>query len=501
MQRQSPSRSLSRPISPVSIESIVASPKLPSLPAVAVRIIGLIQDPDVSLAILADAISSDPGLTGKILRQANSSVYGRTRGVSKLTEALMVLGLRRAKTLALGFSLVDEKRGDVGGFDYTAFWNRSLFAAVGARLVALRVGGVDEEEAFLGGLMHGLGVLALNNALGSDYQALFDQADGDYAELLALESGLLGVNHAQLGGALGEHWELPRGLTAALQLFPTPELADEAFRPMVSCVSLGSAAADVFTREDRTHAVLHYRDRGYQLFNSAPSESDQMLPRIQSEAAGMQALLNLAGDEVINIGEILSQANEALVALSSEAETENVRLEHRNTQLSIEAYTDAPTGLANRRQLEKFIEESIEVALAERAPLCYLMVDIDHFKRVNDLHGHPAGDIVLNELAKTLVAAARTDDLVARYGGEEFGVVAPHTDLRSAVQLAQRIRSAVESREFCIPPSTQLKVTVSIGVAVFDPSWPSPVLQLIAAADEALYQAKESGRNAVRIAA
>ena len=137
------------------------------------RILVLVQDPTVSLRSLADAVSTDPPLTIRLLKQANSSFYGRPQTVSKLTEAFMILGLRRVKTLALGLSLVDGRRGEIGGFDYSTFWRRSLYAATGARLMASRVKEVDEEEAFLGGLIHRVGVLVLNEAAGADYQAFF----------------------------------------------------------------------------------------------------------------------------------------------------------------------------------------------------------------------------------------------------------------------------------------------------------------------------------------
>ena len=487
---------------PLTIEKVLASPKLPSLPAVAVEIIKLVQDPDVSLLEIAEVISNDGALTSKILKSANSSFYARARAVSKLSDALMVLGLRRVKALALGFSLVDDKRGKDNGFNYTTFWRRSLYAAVSARALSVQTTGVDPEEAFLGGLMHSLGVLALNQAVEDDYQELFASAGGDYTELLDIEDQAIGFNHAELGGRLGELWNLPPQLTAALRWFPTPDLADESSRALVACVSAGSAAADVFICETPGLAVLRYRDRCQQWFKMSPDESDGQLASIQTAATSMRGLLNLPEAESADISEILSQANEVLEELSFEAERENVQLEREVTQLAVEASTDVLTGLANRRCLMDGIGSLVGVALLKGSTLSYLMVDIDHFKRVNDSHGHPAGDVVLHEVAATLLAASREADLVGRYGGEEFGIVATDTDGNGAVSLGQRLRKAVEALEIEVSDGVRLKVTVSIGVATLDRSWVvgSPIEQLIAAADAALYEAKESGRNTVRTA-
>ena len=172
----------------LSIEHVIASPKLPSLPAVAIQIIDLVQDPDVSLARLSTALSQDTALTTKILKTANSAFYARPRAVSKLSEALMILGLRRVKTLALGFSLVEDGYRQQGSFDHMAFWQRSVFAAVGARVMAGKAVGVDPEEAFLGGMIHSLGSLALNQAIGPDYGVLLEQAKGDLLDLAILPS-------------------------------------------------------------------------------------------------------------------------------------------------------------------------------------------------------------------------------------------------------------------------------------------------------------------------
>jgi diguanylate cyclase (GGDEF)-like protein len=127
-----------------------------------------------------------------------------------------------------------------------------------------------------------------------------------------------------------------------------------------------------------------------------------------------------------------------------------------------------------------------------------MMADLDHFKALNDEFGHPGGDAVLHGVSEHLLAALRRTDVAGRYGGEELIVVMPQSDLDGAAMLAERWRCGIEAARFEVPDDRCATVTVSIGVASFDPSFETPE-DLIAAADSALYQAKENGRNRVEV--
>jgi diguanylate cyclase (GGDEF)-like protein len=167
----------------------------------------------------------------------------------------------------------------------------------------------------------------------------------------------------------------------------------------------------------------------------------------------------------------------------------------RLAQLSI---TDPLTGLANRRRLAETLQEEWARARRTHAPLSLAMVDIDHFKRYNDEHGHRAGDRCLQRVASQLDRCVRDVDLVARYGGEEFAVVMPATEAEAAEEVAERMRIAViDLRE---PQPAGQVVTVSIGLATLHNADQQTTDQLIERADAALYEAKRTGRNRVRAA-
>ncbi len=484
-----------------TIDQVIASPKLPSLPAVAVRIIDLVQQPDVSVDELASVVANDAALASKILRTANSSYYARARSVSKISDALVVLGLRRVKTLALGFSLVDDlrSRGGGKGLDYTEFWQRSLFTAVAAREIARRQRFKETEEAFLGGLTHSLGVLALNQAFGDAYGRLFTEAKGDYQQLIHLERLHLGFDHGALGGALGEKWNLPPILTASLRCVGAPDFAPAEFRDIVRCVALGAMAADFLLGQDPAATLGSFREKCAGWFGISIDTGDEILSVITEDAAPMRALLDLPEGRSVSVGDLLAQANEALEALSLEAELENSRLERERSSYAIEAATDALTGLANRRRFDEFLDFQLRTAAATRTSVALLMIDIDFFKKINDTYGHQAGDSVLKAVAAVVRTTIRTDDLVARFGGEEFAVVLPSTPLRGAGVLGKRVREAIDIALMPIDDGREIHVTVSIGVAALAPRGQFDPSHLIKAADQALYDAKNAGRNTVRL--
>ncbi len=158
------------------------------------------------------------------------------------------------------------------------------------------------------------------------------------------------------------------------------------------------------------------------------------------------------------------------------------------------ALTDELTKLPNRRALAQRFLQEMQRARRHHYPIAFLMIDLDHFKQVNDTYGHLNGDAVLAELASLLTSGARESDVCARYGGEEFALILHETNESGARTLAERIRSKVAAATF----PGDLKLTISVGVAATDE--PALYAQLIDRADTALYAAKQGGRNQVRVA-
>ena len=158
--------------------------------------------------------------------------------------------------------------------------------------------------------------------------------------------------------------------------------------------------------------------------------------------------------------------------------------------------TDGLTQVHNKRFFEEALEREVSRASRYKRPFALILFDIDHFKQVNDTHGHLAGDAVLRQLGSLVRARVRRDDIVARTGGEEFGVITPEIGAEGAVELAGKLLRLIEATSFEFD-GTLIPVTVSLGVAGWDPAIHRAPDDLVKAADEKLYAAKRGGRNRV----
>jgi diguanylate cyclase (GGDEF)-like protein len=173
------------------------------------------------------------------------------------------------------------------------------------------------------------------------------------------------------------------------------------------------------------------------------------------------------------------------------------RLREGRTELERLSVTDQLTGLSNRRHLDEELIRETERHERHRRTFAVLLLDIDHFKRLNDTHGHPAGDAVLRQFAKILQDNTRAGDCVARFGGEEFLVILPETPAAGALHLAEKIRATTEQHKFILGgDAAEVNVTVSMGLARFPEHGKTPET-LIMVADEALYRSKQGGRNRI----
>ncbi|HEX5336890.1 MAG TPA: GGDEF domain-containing protein, partial [Gallionella sp.] len=187
----------------------------------------------------------------------------------------------------------------------------------------------------------------------------------------------------------------------------------------------------------------------------------------------------------------LRRANERLGA-------QLLEIEKLQSSLREQAIRDPLTGLFNRRYMEETLEREFSGAERENYPVSLVMLDIDHFKKINDTYGHPAGDAVLRALSALLSGHIRGRDIACRYGGEEFLAVLPHTPIETATQRAELWRAAFEALQMT-HEGKEIRATISLGVAAFAVHGATGKM-VLSSADKALYMAKESGRNRVIVA-
>ena len=209
-------------------------------------------------------------------------------------------------------------------------------------------------------------------------------------------------------------------------------------------------------------------------------------------------------DDIVQAREMLQQARLGILSAGNKLSSASEKL-HENIQLNVEklsslsrqleeaeseARNDPLTGLANRRRLAEYLKT------LGQSKFCFLVVDIDHFKNINDTHGHDVGDEVLKEMAQMLDACTRSTDLAARVGGEEFCVIFPDTDLEDSTHLAETLRHSIEMKSFRTSAG-MVDITASIGIAEHLPG--TDHANTFKAADEALYQSKGNGRNQITV--
>lgn len=253
----------------------------------------------------------------------------------------------------------------------------------------------------------------------------------------------------------------------------------ELCRAIRSLESLEFAFVIILTANAKHAQLLEAFDAGADDFLTKPVDSEELLARLY------------VGERIVRLERTRREQNLAL-------HKANAEMAVLNQQLEIMATTDELTGLTNRRCALEKLAAAWTQASRYRHPLSCIALDIDFFKKFNDTYGHAVGDLVLRETAQVLRRNARSADTVCRIGGEEFVVLCPHCDLQDVERGAQRLREAVQAHAIDCQ-GKPLSITVSVGIAQMQADMLGPD-DLLKAADDALYRAKEAGRNCVRVA-
>jgi diguanylate cyclase (GGDEF)-like protein len=246
--------------------------------------------------------------------------------------------------------------------------------------------------------------------------------------------------------------------------------------------------------------LLRVSEWGQNIYIIMLTGADQEAELVEAFGAGLDDFLNKPVNMValrarlkaawrfVRLREAWEQDHERLSKLAAELALSNRRLQHASM-------TDPLTDLSNRRAGLVALSQAWSASVRHAQPLTLISLDIDHFKSINDIHGHPAGDAVLQDLGRNLRKMSRQEDAVCRWGGEEFLIISPNVDGAHGVLAAQRLRKHIAATPIVFGDKS-LQVTASFGVASWRPDMNSAEL-LLKYADEALYYAKETGRNRV----
>ena len=481
----------------VSLNEIVMCPTLPSLPAVAVRLLELTGDPDVAIKDISKLVQQDQAMAAKVLKTVNSSFYGLPQRCGSIDRAMGYLGLNTVKSLVLGFSLVETTKSAGQGFDLETHWRRAILGATAARLLAQKVGGVDPEDAFTASLFQDIGMLAMFVVLKDQYTSIISGVR--HGVLSNQERDKLGFDHARVGSELAARWKLPAGIVDAIEYHHSPEHCETEHQSLACVVSLGAQVCACLESDAPSSSIRTYERLSRKWYGNAAPEAEQLLEDVGETGKTLAKMFGQDIGEMPNTGEIIAQAQE-------QNTVHQLSMQRHTDELAREVHIDGLTQIANRKQFDAEIARVYNGFVSDGDHFGVLFFDADRFKSVNDTFGHAAGDLVLIELAKRTSEVVGEDGTVFRYGGEEFAVIVESTDFAACGKLAERVRSAIASQPFSLSgvegaPDT-LNVTVSIGVSSSDASDPSRLISaehVVHEADECVYVAKSDGRNNVKV--
>ena len=486
-------------------------PNLPSPPGIAIAILELGRDPNVDLTSLARLLSKDPALASRVLRASNSALYAQRRRSDNLRQAMVVLGLNATMTLALSFSLGDILNGEKDAArGINRYWRRALISASAGRMISEIIKLKDHEEAFLAGLLQDIGILALDAAIPEDYRPLLKETTG-HDQLLSVEREHLGSDHGEAGSWLMRHWGLPERLVpiASMVHDPLSTRIPTDTRAFVKCVAVAGQIADLYLEhEDRDAATERLARSAWRLLGMDGASLETLLTRVSEvlpDVAGLYDTEVISARQAAGVTdqarEILAARNMQLIQEVAEQQRQVQDMEDVTRHLRETANRDALTGLQNRRRFDEVLEQEFLLASENGWPLTMAFIDLDHFKEINDTHGHLVGDAVLSSTARILTEHLRKRDFIMRYGGDEFVALLPGTGLDNARGVFERLREAIVSQVYEGSRAVTFHSTVSIGLAshMDGPRRAGSALDLVRAADRALYEAKGGGRDRIGI--
>ncbi len=486
---------------------------LPSPPAVAVQILKAVKNDGSALAELVEIISADPALAAKLLKVANSGIFSCGNEITNISRAVSVLGTNIIKNIALSFVIAAEfSDNELIGFDFNYFWRSSITTAVAAELFSHLISHED-DDIFVAAMLQDIGMLVIAMTKGEEYNKLLAEIDTSDIDLLERESNKFGFNHQQVGYALLMSWNLPDSISIPIFYHHQPDQAPETFKKAAEINSYAYHLSTIYTKIGGAEKARLIKQKMAEQYHIDEVQAAELLDNIAIKSNKLLAAFDLDPDEIKPYSQLLQEANAELAKLNLSSEQlileikESKELAQRATRKLLDAnnrlkelvYRDGLTGLYNHRFFQESLSNEIARAIRYQSSVSLILFDIDFFKVVNDTYGHPAGDLVLMNIAKAVTNAVRPCDIVARYGGEEFAVILPETNAAGVKVFAARLRRCIEGIA-TLADGQLIYVTVSAGATTFS-KYSVGITKsiLVETVDRALYMSKDNGRNQVTI--
>jgi diguanylate cyclase (GGDEF)-like protein len=461
--------------------------------------------PKVTVNELTLICQNDPAFVVRLLAHVNSGRFALRSKITSVQQGVSLLGVRGVRNLALATAVADLAPNSPDGDNMLAL---CLRRGIASRLVAEKLGRSSPDDYFTLGMLAEVGLLS---RVRDDATSAIQLARAPAAMRVMLERGRGFDDHPSRGGNLVRAWGLDADFSAAIETHhdPKPPSSD-----LSRVVWLAERIAAVMEGGDASANRMAAIEAGKQL-NISTSDLDSILKQLPDQLVQTTSELNRGLPPQPDIDLLMRDANAALIeinrsyadlvtqleAVIKDRERLAEELKVANGQLSMMAMSDALTGLPNRRAFEEALARDLARTERQGGALTLILIDADHFKKVNDTYGHQGGDTVLRALSDVLRESTRSSDMAARVGGEEFALILPQTDSDNALVVAERVRMRFAVRKIVLEDGRVVKATVSLGMATAkSPGCRTADKALYEAADKALYEAKGSGRNCVNTA-
>ncbi|MDY7034017.1 MAG: GGDEF domain-containing protein [Thermodesulfobacteriota bacterium] len=487
---------------------------LPSLPTVAIRIIEEVKNDNFSVKKLANIVSFDPALTAKVLGIANSALYSLPVKVESIEKAVTVLGSETLKNIALSFSIAMEfKRNSVDYFDHDFFWKRSITAAVSGEMIAAQMK-LKRGDPFVTAILMDIGVLVMYLSSPHNYLRVLDEKRVSHISILEAERAVFDFDHQDVGSEMLKKWGLPENIFLPIAHHHNGSECSSVDSDLIEMLRLSDLASSVYHGSHSVEKMCELKKLLQDKLEMDDPEVEVFVDSIAERTIEILKTFEINSADMKPYSKILEEANEELGKLNlsyeqlvMELKQEKMKVEslakelqEANEKLREQALRDGLTDLYNRRYFEELLDKELKRSERYSNTFSLLMIDIDHFKKINDNYGHTTGDWVLQTISKQFKETVRATDFVARYGGEEFAIVLPETNTRGALILAERLRQIVEELREKMD-NLHFKVTISLGITSYNPTkCKKSKAEIIEAADSALYNSKKTGRNKVSVA-
>ncbi|MCA9035691.1 MAG: GGDEF domain-containing protein [Planctomycetaceae bacterium] len=482
----------------LNLQDILESESLPTLPEVARRVLEIAQQPEPDMEELIAVVKADPAISARILKTANSALFGVRYRAASIESAIPLLGLNLVRMLVMGFALSAARTSRASTVKpwYQLLWKQSLFQAASAETLAHYVAGADPANWFLAGLLQDVGRLAMLSADENTY-IMEVLSSLDDSKIEDLERSAFGFSHTDVSMQLCDRWMLGDEFVDAIATHHDTSdfvmAGDKGHPTLATALKTSAIVVDYFEKvvSDRSCNRQVLDQLLMLVFGIAPDEITETLADIDARATQIAAMFSVDIGSNRSLERILEDANELLFEIATQNQLRCLNIDPGSTDKS--QWKDELTHVYGRSVL-KAASTEYDRTIRQNLSSGVVFVDIDNFGSLNLHHGESLGDEALRRIASVVRQVIRPDDFVIRFGGDEFLIYLPNATPELVARISRRLHKRIaEIRLSC---TEDILISASIGAIAVAADRKAGNLDLVTKeAQKATQKARSLGGN------